>query len=163
WEGSPSKACRRASPLPIRSAAPGASPATATHSSCRPERHARPWCHCRSRHCGSPPTPSPCSARSASNVSPTSWIARAPRWRARSGSQLRRRLDQPRAWAEKSIPPCHPLPLYVAEQRFAEPIVLERDVLGTIQRLGARLELTLEQHGEGARLIEVILFRVDGK
>jgi len=82
---------------------------------------------------------------------------------ARFGSELLRRLDQALGVDEESITPCQPLPLYVAEQRFAEPIVLERDVLGTIQRLGARLELTLEQHGEGARLIEVILFRVDGK
>jgi protein ImuB len=36
-------------------------------------------------------------------------------------------------------------------------------VLGTIQRLGDRLKATLEQHGEGARLIEAVLFRVDGK
>ena len=36
-------------------------------------------------------------------------------------------------------------------------------MLGTIQRLGNRLDRTLEQHGEGARLIEAVLFRVDGK
>jgi protein ImuB len=82
---------------------------------------------------------------------------------ARFGADLLRRLDQAIGVDEESITPRKPLPRYVAEQRFAEPIALERDVLGTIQRLGARLETTLEQRGEGAREIEVVLFRVDGK
>ena len=82
---------------------------------------------------------------------------------ARFGSELILRLDQALGADEESITPRRPLPRYVAEQRFADPIALERDVLGTIQRLGDRLERTLEQRGEGARLVEVGLFRVDGK
>jgi len=82
---------------------------------------------------------------------------------ARFGTGLILRLDQALGCDEESITPRRPLPSYVAEQRFADPIALERDVLGTIQRLGARLARTLEQHGEGARLVEVVLFRVDGK
>jgi protein ImuB len=82
---------------------------------------------------------------------------------ARFGTELILRLDQALGVDEESITPRQPLPRYVAEQRFAEPIALERDVLGTIQRLGDRLRARLEQHGEGARLIEVVLFRLDGK
>jgi protein ImuB len=73
------------------------------------------------------------------------------------------RLDQALGRDEEAITPRRPLPSYVAEQRFADPIALERDVLGTIQRLGARLARTLERHGDGARLVELALFRVDGK
>jgi protein ImuB len=82
---------------------------------------------------------------------------------ARFGAELLWRLDQAVGVDQESITPRQPLPRYVAEQRFADPIALERDVLGTIQRLGNRLDRTLEQHGEGARLIEAVLFRVDGK
>jgi len=89
-------------------------------------------------------------------------VPRAP-LAARFGTELILRLDQALGHDEESITPRQQPPCYVAEQRFADPIALERDVLGTIQRLGDRLARTLEQHGEGARLIEVVLFRVDGK
>jgi len=82
---------------------------------------------------------------------------------ARFGAELIWRLDQALGVDRESITPRLPLPRYVAEQRFADPIGLERDVLGTIQRLGERLKTTLERHGEGARLVEAVLFRVDGK
>jgi protein ImuB len=82
---------------------------------------------------------------------------------ARFGTELILRLDQALGVDAESITPRRPLPRYVAEQRFADPIGLERDVLGTIHRLGDRLKITLEQHGEGARFIEAVLFRVDGK
>ena len=36
-------------------------------------------------------------------------------------------------------------------------------MLGTIERLAARLAHVLEQRGEGARLLQVALFRADGK
>ena len=82
---------------------------------------------------------------------------------ARFGTELILRLDQALGVDEESITARRPPPCYVVEQRFADPIALERDVLGTIQRLGDRLKATLEQHGEGARLVEAVLFRADGK
>jgi protein ImuB len=82
---------------------------------------------------------------------------------ARFGAELIWRLDQALGRDDESITPRRPLPCYVAEQRFADPIALERDVLGTIGRLGQRVERTLTQHGEGARLLEIALYRVDGK
>src|SRR5262249_36688484 len=82
---------------------------------------------------------------------------------ARFGAELIWRLDQALGIDAESIAPRQPLPLYVAERRFADRIGPERAVLGPIQRLGTRLAATLERHGEGARLVEVALFRVDGK
>jgi protein ImuB len=51
----------------------------------------------------------------------------------------------------------------VAEQRFADPIGLERDVLGTIARLAGKLGAAMERREEGARLLQAALFRTDNK
>jgi protein ImuB len=55
------------------------------------------------------------------------------------------------------------VPSFTAERRFAEPIGLEADVLGTIERLAHELGIAMERRGEGARLLQVALFRTDGK
>jgi protein ImuB len=55
-----------------------------------------------------------------------------------------------------------PVAPYVAEQRFAEPIASEADVLAVTERLAARLRTMLERRGEGARQVELALFRTDG-
>jgi protein ImuB len=73
------------------------------------------------------------------------------------------RLDQALGRANEPIAPRRPAPSFMAEQHFAEPIARERDVLGTIARLGIRLGYAMEARGEGARLLEVALFRTDGK
>jgi protein ImuB len=78
-------------------------------------------------------------------------------------NNLMRRLDQALGIADEPITPRLPIPSAIVEQRFNEPIALERDVLGTIERLAARLAPVLEQRGEGARLLQVALFRTDGK
>jgi protein ImuB len=81
---------------------------------------------------------------------------------ARFGS-LVRRIDQVLGREDEPITPCLPVPPYVAEQRFAEPIALERDVLATIGHLAHELARALERRGEGARLFQAALFRTDGK
>ena len=45
---------------------------------------------------------------------------------------------------------------------FAEPIAREEDVLAIIGRLAQRLQFALERRGDGARRIELTLFRTDG-
>ncbi len=75
---------------------------------------------------------------------------------------LLRRLDQALGREDEPITPRLPLPSYLVEQRFAEPIALERDVLGTIERLAGRLGHRMEQRQEGARVLEAALFRTDG-
>jgi protein ImuB len=82
---------------------------------------------------------------------------------ARFGSGFLRRLDQALGREEESITPLLPIPSCTAERRFADPIGLEADVLGTIERLARELSLAMERRGEGARLLQAALFRTDGK
>jgi protein ImuB len=89
-------------------------------------------------------------------------LPRAP-LAARFGENLVRRIDQALGREDEPITPRLPLPSYVAEQRFADPIGLERDVLGTIARLATRLGAAMERREEGARLLQAALFRTDNK
>lgn len=82
---------------------------------------------------------------------------------ARFGNGFLRRLDQALGTEGESIQPRLPLPSYVAERRFPDPIGREGDMLATIEQLARELALLLERHGEGARLLQVALFRTDGK
>ena len=81
---------------------------------------------------------------------------------ARFGGELMRQLDRALGREHEPLNPRLPVAPYVAEQRFAEPIAREEDVLGTVARLAARLEFALERRGDGARRIELTLFRTDG-
>lgn len=82
---------------------------------------------------------------------------------ARYGVDFLRKLDCALGSEDEAITPRLPLPSYVAEQRFPEPIVLEADVLGTIEQLARKLGQIMERRGVGARLLQAALFRVDGK
>jgi protein ImuB len=82
---------------------------------------------------------------------------------ARYGAELLQRLDQALGLEEETISPRLPLPSYVAERRFPEPIGLESAVLATIEQLARELSHVMEKRGEGARLLQVTLFRADGK
>jgi protein ImuB len=81
---------------------------------------------------------------------------------ARFGAPLLRRIDAALGREDEPITPRLPVPAALTEQRFAEPIALQSDVLGTIERLAGRLGAVLEKRGEGARLLQVALFRADG-
>jgi protein ImuB len=82
---------------------------------------------------------------------------------ARFGVAFVRRLDQAVGRDDEPITPRLPIPPYVAERRFADPIALEADVLATIEHLAGELGRLLEQRGEGARRLQAALFRTDGK
>jgi protein ImuB len=82
---------------------------------------------------------------------------------ARFGEDFIRRLDQALGREEEPMTPRLPVPACVVERRFAEPILLEADVLGTIEHLAHELARILERRGEGARRLAVALFRTDGK
>jgi protein ImuB len=88
-------------------------------------------------------------------------LPRAP-LTARFGGELLWRLDRALGHAREPLNPRLPVPPYFAEQRFAEPIAREEDVLAVTARLAARLRTMLERRGEGARRIELTLFRTDG-
>jgi protein ImuB len=82
---------------------------------------------------------------------------------ARFGAAFVRRIDQALGREDEPITPRLPVPAALTEQRFAEPVALERDVLGTIERLAGKLAAVLERRGEGARLLQAALFRADGR
>ena len=83
---------------------------------------------------------------------------------ARFGADFVRRIDQAlgrRGRADHAAAAaCRPRS---PSSAFAEPIAHERDVLGTIEQLAAKLGALLERRGEGARLLQAALFRTDGK
>jgi protein ImuB len=82
---------------------------------------------------------------------------------ARFGAEFLRRIDQATGQEDEPISPRLPIPPYVVERRFAEPILLEADVLATTELLGEELARMLERRGEGARRLQLALFRTDGK
>jgi protein ImuB len=88
-------------------------------------------------------------------------LPRAP-LAARFGAELLRQLDRALGHEEEPLTPRLPVAPYIAEQRFAEPIAREEDVLAVTEQLAARLEAMLERRGDGARKLELILFRTDG-
>jgi protein ImuB len=81
---------------------------------------------------------------------------------ARFGAMLLRRLDQALGLEEEALSPHRPLPTLIAERRFAEPVSREDDIAATLASLAATLAKSLEERGEGARGLELSLFRVDG-
>jgi protein ImuB len=88
-------------------------------------------------------------------------LPRAP-LAARFGDAVLRQLARALGTEREPLTPLLPVAAYVAEQPFAEPIAREEDVLHVIARLAVRLEPVLERRGEGARRIELALFRTDG-
>jgi protein ImuB len=91
-------------------------------------------------------------------------IADAPRapLAARFGSGLLLRLDQALGDLDEVINPRRPPPVFIAERRFAEPITHQDDIAQVLAALSTRLAASLEGKGEGARELELALFRVDG-
>ncbi|WP_343057059.1 DNA polymerase Y family protein [Chthonobacter rhizosphaerae] len=91
-------------------------------------------------------------------------VAEAPRapLTARFGPLLARRLDQAFGREGEAITPRLPAPSAMAERRFAEPVTQLDAVEATVVSLAGSLCEGLEARGEGARLVELALFRADG-
>jgi protein ImuB len=81
---------------------------------------------------------------------------------ARFGADLLRQLDRALGREHEPLTPRLPVAPYVAEQRFPEPIAREENVLASVMRLAGRLKIALERRGDGARRLELTLFRTDG-
>src|ERR1043166_897400 len=88
-------------------------------------------------------------------------LPRAP-LAARFGDDVLRQLARALGTEREPLTPLLPVAAYVVEQPFAEPIAREEDVLRVLERLAARLKPRLGRRGEGARCIELALFRTDG-
>ena len=81
---------------------------------------------------------------------------------ARFGASMVFTLEHALGKAEKPISPRAPLPDYIAERNFAEPVVTEAGIHETLTSLATTLCEALEQRGEGARRLEAAFFRADG-
>jgi protein ImuB len=86
---------------------------------------------------------------------------RAPLTR-RFGPSLLMRLDQALGRVEEAVSPRLPVAPLSVERRLAEPIVATEDVERLAMLLASRLKGDLERRDEGARRLELALFRVDG-
>src|SRR5262249_58792065 len=70
---------------------------------------------------------------------------------ARFGAEVLRQLDRALGHEHEPLTPRLPVAPYVAEQRFAEPIAREEDVLTITARLARQLQFALERRDHGAR------------
>lgn len=86
---------------------------------------------------------------------------RAPLAR-RFGQGLIDRLDQAYGVRGAPITPRLTSAPYVSERRFTEPLTHREDVRLVARDLAVHLASLLERHGEGARAVELSLFKVDG-
>jgi len=86
---------------------------------------------------------------------------RAPLVR-RFGRETIVRLDQALGHVSEPISPRLPVPPLSVERRLAEPIVLMEDVERLVLLLAGSLRHELLRRGEGARVLDLALFRVDG-
>jgi protein ImuB len=81
---------------------------------------------------------------------------------ARCGPELYARLDGLLGRAKTPISPRFEAPAFIAERRFLDGLVRREDIEASILSLAQDLSSLLARHGEGARRLEVSLFRVDG-
>src|SRR6185312_80487 len=72
---------------------------------------------------------------------------------ARFGGAVVRQLDRALALEDEPLSPRLPVAPYAAEQRFAEPIAREEDVLAVTERLAQRLKAALERRGRDPRAV----------
>jgi protein ImuB len=86
---------------------------------------------------------------------------RAPLAR-RFGRELLIRLDQALGRVDEAVSPRLPVPALLVERQLAEPVVLTEDIERLVHMLATALKAALERRGEGARRMELSLFRVDG-
>lgn len=80
----------------------------------------------------------------------------------RFGARLLVRLDQALGRIEDTISPRLPVAPLSVERRLPEPVSLIEDIERLLMMLATSLKKTLEMRGEGARRLQLALFRVDG-
>ncbi len=82
---------------------------------------------------------------------------------ARCGAQLYARLDGLLGHAKSPISPRFEAPAFMTERRFLDGVFRREDIEASVLSLARDLSALLTRHGEGARRLEVSLFRVDGE
>ena len=81
---------------------------------------------------------------------------------ARFGASFTALLEQALGERDAPISPRRPLPDYIAEKRFAEPVVTEAVISATLSGLAGMLVTAMAKQGKGARRLEACFFRTDG-
>jgi protein ImuB len=81
---------------------------------------------------------------------------------ARFGRHLLDQLDRALGLLEEPVSPRLEVAPYIAERPFADPVGREKDILRALAGLARQLAVLLERRGEGARRLELTLFRADG-
>jgi protein ImuB len=81
---------------------------------------------------------------------------------ARFGAAFTSLLEQALGQTDAPISPRKPLPEYIVEKRFAEPVATEAVISATLAGLARTLVLAMERQGKGARRLEASFFRTDG-
>ncbi len=81
---------------------------------------------------------------------------------ARFGARFTALLEQALGQSDAPISPRQPLPDYIVEKRFAEPVATEAVISATLSGLAAMLVTAMAQQGKGARRLEARFFRTDG-
>jgi protein ImuB len=81
---------------------------------------------------------------------------------ARFGSRFTAILEQALGQGDTPISPRQPLPDYIVEKRFAEPVATEAVISTTLSGLSVRLVAAMAKQGKGARRLEARFFRTDG-
>src|SRR5690606_15895586 len=78
---------------------------------------------------------------------------------ARFGDDITAVLAQILGEIDRPITPRRPLPVFTAEQRFADPIGLMDDIVLALATLSETLCEKLDRHGQGGRQFEAAFFR----
>jgi len=81
---------------------------------------------------------------------------------ARFGAGFTNLLQQALGESDAPISPRKPLPDYIVEKRFAEPVATADVIVATLSRLAAMLVEAMAPQGKGARRLEALFFRSDG-
>ncbi|HLG80484.1 MAG TPA: DNA polymerase Y family protein [Bradyrhizobium sp.] len=81
---------------------------------------------------------------------------------ARFGAAFTARLAQALGEADGPISPRKPLPDYIVEKRFPEPIATDTAIAATLSKLAQMLVQAMAQQGKGARQLTACFFRTDG-
>jgi protein ImuB len=81
---------------------------------------------------------------------------------ARFGAAFTNLLQQALGQGDAPINPRKPLPDYIVEKRFAEPVATDEVIAATLSRLAQMLVATMDKQGKGARRLEAYFFRTDG-
>jgi len=81
---------------------------------------------------------------------------------ARFGAGFTTLLEYALGQGDAPISPRKPLPDYIVEKRFAEPVATDGVISATLSRLAQMLIVAMAQQGKGARRLEANFFRTDG-